>query len=189
MHRWMQSAAGGTSQRLKPAFAMVCSRSRIPSPPRDTAPALSSVAIRPSPTAAHAGRICRVHDPLILSSLTPCKHLPCCFAPFRDAPGSRRAFEIPTPVRTGYALRRCPTWVLPRIACHDYRRKSALRPTERSAIGAEAAYVVDKQMVARLSAFPPCAVQQAKGTCPDFVPATQVTNYSPFRSGHLIFQS
>src|SRR6516162_7303419 len=30
MQRWMQSAAGGTNQRLNPAFATVCSRSRIP---------------------------------------------------------------------------------------------------------------------------------------------------------------
>src|ERR1700755_2786183 len=30
MHRWMQSAAGGTSQRLKPALAMMRSRSRMP---------------------------------------------------------------------------------------------------------------------------------------------------------------
>src|SRR5262245_13937812 len=29
MHRWMQSAAGGTSQRLKPAVAMMRSRSRM----------------------------------------------------------------------------------------------------------------------------------------------------------------
>ena len=30
MQRWMQSAAGGTSQRLNPAAAMMRSRSRMP---------------------------------------------------------------------------------------------------------------------------------------------------------------
>src|SRR5580692_751999 len=49
MHRWMQSAAGGTSHLLKPAFATVCSRSKIPnSAPGIDLPALSTVAIRPS---------------------------------------------------------------------------------------------------------------------------------------------
>src|SRR5262249_45883860 len=33
MHRWMHSAAGGTSQRLKPAAAMMRSRSRMPTLP------------------------------------------------------------------------------------------------------------------------------------------------------------
>src|SRR5215510_9142169 len=33
MHRWMQSAAGGTSQRLNPAAAMMRSRSSRPSVP------------------------------------------------------------------------------------------------------------------------------------------------------------
>src|SRR6478672_11844348 len=33
MHRWMHSAAGGTSQRLKPAVAIVRSRSRKPEAP------------------------------------------------------------------------------------------------------------------------------------------------------------
>lgn len=32
MHRWIASAAGGTSQRLKPGPAIVCSLSRKPSP-------------------------------------------------------------------------------------------------------------------------------------------------------------
>src|SRR6516162_394275 len=47
MQRWMQSAAGGTSQRLKPALAIVCSRSRTPSPPL-IVPAVSAVAIHAS---------------------------------------------------------------------------------------------------------------------------------------------
>ena len=34
------------------------------------------------------------------------------------------------------------------------------------------------------------AVQQAKGTCPDFVPATaRAANHSAFRSAHLLFRS
>src|SRR6202030_1114807 len=48
----MQSAAGGTSHRLKPAFAIVCSRSRIPAPAPGTVPALLIVVIQSSPTAA-----------------------------------------------------------------------------------------------------------------------------------------
>src|ERR1700744_5067050 len=38
--RWMQSAAGGTSQRLKPAAAIVRSLSRIPPPTPPMVPAL-----------------------------------------------------------------------------------------------------------------------------------------------------
>src|SRR5690242_7881517 len=34
MQRWMQSAAGGTSQRLKPGLAIMRSRSRMPASPR-----------------------------------------------------------------------------------------------------------------------------------------------------------
>jgi hypothetical protein len=45
MQRWMHSAAGGTSQRLKPAVAIVRSRSRmLPSKPR-IVPSSSIVAI------------------------------------------------------------------------------------------------------------------------------------------------
>src|SRR5277367_2924945 len=44
----MQSAAGGTIQRLKPAFAMVCSRSKIPDPLPGAVPALLIVVIQPS---------------------------------------------------------------------------------------------------------------------------------------------
>src|SRR5579883_189038 len=58
----MHSAAGGTSQRLKPALATVCSRSRIPAPAPDTGPAVSAVAIiastgsRPSAVSALGSR-------------------------------------------------------------------------------------------------------------------------------------
>src|ERR1700732_5299140 len=62
----MQSAAGGTSQRLKPAFATVCSRSRIPNPAPDTVPALLIDVIRSSPD-SHPWRA--VLPPTILLSL------------------------------------------------------------------------------------------------------------------------
>src|SRR5579883_2255332 len=58
----MHSAAGGTNQRLKPAFATVCSRSRMPAPLPDTVPAVSAVAIyastgsRPSVVSAFGSR-------------------------------------------------------------------------------------------------------------------------------------
>src|SRR4051794_9581403 len=51
MQRWMHSAAGGTSQRLKPAVAMVRSRSRKPAPAPESVPALSIEAIHSSPKA------------------------------------------------------------------------------------------------------------------------------------------
>src|SRR5947209_20233508 len=43
MQRWMQSAAGGTSQRLKPALAMMRSRSRSPAAEPTSPPACSIV--------------------------------------------------------------------------------------------------------------------------------------------------
>src|SRR5689334_1783117 len=50
MHRWMQSAAGGTNQRLKPGLAMIRSRSRRPAglPTRSPAPStvVMSIALR-----------------------------------------------------------------------------------------------------------------------------------------------
>src|ERR1700730_1841158 len=50
MHRWMQSAAGGTSHRLKPAVAIVRSLSRNPAPTPDIVPLLLIDVIKPSPT-------------------------------------------------------------------------------------------------------------------------------------------
>src|SRR3954454_11625593 len=62
----MHNAAGGTSQRLKPAFATVCSRSRIPPvAPPDRLPALSSVVIQTSLQPPYVGRVCQ---PTILFS-------------------------------------------------------------------------------------------------------------------------
>src|SRR5215467_5630304 len=46
MHRWMQRAAGGTSQRLKPALAMMRSRSRSPAGAPTRLPARSIVVMR-----------------------------------------------------------------------------------------------------------------------------------------------
>src|SRR5580658_3373024 len=43
MHRWMHSAAGGTSQRLNPAFATVRSRSSRPAPPPPALPRVPSI--------------------------------------------------------------------------------------------------------------------------------------------------
>src|SRR5579871_1174520 len=48
MQRWMQRAAGGTSQRLNPAFAMMRSRSSNPGPDAKLRSACSSVVIRSS---------------------------------------------------------------------------------------------------------------------------------------------
>src|ERR1700754_3426755 len=55
IQRWMQGAAGGTSQRLKPAVAMVRSLSRIPNPPPVSVPAPSNVLIASSHAAALDG--------------------------------------------------------------------------------------------------------------------------------------
>src|SRR5262245_26445374 len=45
IQRWMQSAAGGTIQRLKPGLAMMRSRSRIPVPDSGKSIAVSTAAI------------------------------------------------------------------------------------------------------------------------------------------------
>src|ERR1700724_3730067 len=45
MQRWMQSAAGGTSQRLKPDLAIILSRSRSPGAEPTSPPACSIVAM------------------------------------------------------------------------------------------------------------------------------------------------
>src|SRR3984893_14886385 len=99
----MQSAAGGTSQRLKPAFAIVCSRSRIPNPAPDIVPAPSIVVIHPSPTAARAGHVCYPRS--------CCPQAPFRWAGptlllrtiFRDAPGSQKRIRVVTPDATRYA--------------------------------------------------------------------------------------
>src|SRR6266566_9084846 len=80
----MQSAAGGTSQRLNPDFATVCSRSRIPLPTPATVPALSTVAIRPSYNSP-TGRGHQLRSAEHLERLTP-GLLPCAIS--NTCPGS-----------------------------------------------------------------------------------------------------
>src|SRR6201999_480821 len=58
MHRWMQSAAGGTSHRLKPAAAIVRSLSRKPPPAELMPPVLLIVVIRPSSQPSLVGWVC-----------------------------------------------------------------------------------------------------------------------------------
>src|SRR6266436_1573687 len=83
----MQSAAGGTSQRLKPALAMVCSRSRIPSRAPDTLPVLLIVVIDCLPLQPPLPGRSATCDPVAFS--TPANQLPlCCFAQFQNALGS-----------------------------------------------------------------------------------------------------
>src|ERR1700751_2229722 len=60
MHRWMQSAAGGTSQRLKPAAAIVRSLSRKPVPAELMPPVLLIVVIRPSSQPSLGGQVCLI---------------------------------------------------------------------------------------------------------------------------------
>src|SRR5258708_4614758 len=64
MHRWMHSAAGGTSQRLKPAVAIVLSLSRIPAPAPDTVPALLIVVIETLPCSRPSRNVLAVFDPV-----------------------------------------------------------------------------------------------------------------------------
>src|SRR6266852_3185985 len=87
IHRWMHSAAGGTSQRLKPAIAIVRSLSRIPPPPPGMVPALLIVVIEFSLQPPVPG-MSAVYDPVVpLCSAAAVPHN------FRDAPGSLSAFE------------------------------------------------------------------------------------------------
>src|SRR5258708_20080467 len=86
----MQSAAGGTSQRLKPALAMVCSRSRIPSRAPDTLPVLLIVVIDCLPLQPPLPGRSATCDPVAFS--TPANQLPlCCLAQFQNALGSLTA--------------------------------------------------------------------------------------------------
>jgi hypothetical protein len=68
MHKWMQSAAGGTSQRLKPAVAIVRSLSRNPAPAPGTLPALLIVVIAIFPCSPLLKRVFfAVLDPIVVS--------------------------------------------------------------------------------------------------------------------------
>src|SRR3954453_24175852 len=114
----MQSAAGCTSQRLKPAVAIVRSLSRNPAPAPDTVPALLMVVIVVSPCRPPLAGPPAVQIPLfarrggvILALLL--RTIP-------DAPGSISAFEnykpqTPPAMPIGFQLRRnlaCPGTVL-----------------------------------------------------------------------------
>src|SRR5277367_5719285 len=104
MHRWMQSAAGGTSQRLKPAAAIVRSLSRIPPPAPDMVPALLIVVIRSSPAQPPLPDMSAVLDPVVQSPSAD-QHPRCCSAAnLPDAPGSPgRIRKVSTPAPTRYA--------------------------------------------------------------------------------------
>src|ERR1700749_1153501 len=93
MQRWIQSAAGGTSQRLKPAAAIVRSLSRIPPPPPTTVPALLIVVILASLQPLIPERSA-VIDPVVPFFADQRVAAPQQNPP---APGSPSAFEILTP--------------------------------------------------------------------------------------------
>src|ERR1700712_2487304 len=136
MHRWMQSAAGGTSQRLKPAVAIVCSLSRNPAPAPDTVPALLNVVIIISPCSPPLMGASAVHNPVVLGAAAD--QLPhCCSAQFQDAPGSISAFENhkpQTPPTMPIAVPTSAKFGLPRngfVSCTKHDSTSA-SPTEES---------------------------------------------------------
>src|SRR5216683_1749623 len=148
----MQSAAGGTSQRLKPAFAIVCSRSRMPSfLAPDIVPSLLIVVICPS-LQPPVPSMSVDYDPVV-----PCPNalrrtvrtLPS--RTFPDAPGSRSASKFLTPDATGYAHRQwwpCVENMSARLACAATQPRPILRTPAEMSIGAEAARCVDRQKVA-----------------------------------------
>src|SRR6266852_3348221 len=152
MHRWIQSAAGGTSQRLKPAFAIVCSRSRMPSfLAPDIVPSLLIVVICPS-LQPPVPSMSVDYDPIV-----PCPNalrrtvrtLPS--RTFPDAPGSRSASKFLIPDATGYAHRQrrpCVENMSARLACATTQPRPILRTPAEMSIGAEAARCVDRQKVA-----------------------------------------
>src|ERR1700743_1871481 len=99
MHRWIQSAAGGTIQRLKPAVAIVRSLSRNPAPVPDMVPLI--VVIEPSLQQPLLG-MSAAYDPV----LTPSPQAAPILLPrtiFETRPGSPSAFENLTPGATRYA--------------------------------------------------------------------------------------
>src|SRR3954452_19701536 len=93
MQRWMHRAAGGTSQRLNPAVAMVRSRSRKPAPAPESVPALSMVDMHSSPEAALLNGLPRRS----CSSACSAAFVPAAPHNDRRAPGSSRASDVKTP--------------------------------------------------------------------------------------------
>src|ERR1700692_2905349 len=174
MQRWMQSAAGGTSQRLTPAFSIVCSRSRIPPPAPSIVPALSTVAIHPSLAAARAGHVC-TYDPLpsTPSTFTRCGsrihvavHALLLRSTPRDAPDRKANRGITTPVpiplcqHCPHSLRQHHNTSIsaPGQKPHPGPRVPMSRlvfpqPRQSGLIGTEATSDVDSKMVAKVG-FP-----------------------------------
>src|SRR3954462_14851743 len=97
MQRWMHRAAGGTSQRLNPAVAMVRSRSRKPAPAPESVPALSMVDMHSSPEAALLNGLPRRS----CSSACSAAFVPAAPHNDRRAPGSSRASETLNPLTLG----------------------------------------------------------------------------------------
>src|SRR5882672_1536959 len=150
MHRWMQSAAGGTSQRLKPAVAIVRSLSRNPAPAPDTVPALLIVVIVVSPCRPPLMGAPAIHNPVVLGATA--EQFPhCCSAQFQDAPGSISAFENhkpQTPSTMPIAVPTSAKFGLPGngfVSCTKHDSTSAA--PRRNAIGTEAGTGVDRQKV------------------------------------------
>src|SRR5215469_1167923 len=137
MQRWMHSAAGGTSQRLKPAFATVCSRSRIPAPAPVMVPAVSAVAIRSSlrlPMRATPFAILLSSTRWdALWSIAAVQHVSQC------ARMQKAHSKIPTPALWSYA--RC--W---RAKWGGHRTRDSA-PLRRRRIGSEAVPHVDRTKV------------------------------------------
>src|SRR6516165_3295038 len=103
MQRWIQSAAGGTSQRLKPAAAIVRSLSRIPTPAPVMVPAVLAVAIYSSmqPPVPDGSAFC---DPVVPASQARPALLLCIILVLRQ---DRKAHpKMQTPVAAHYAQRR-----------------------------------------------------------------------------------
>src|SRR5882757_5638631 len=144
----MQSAAGGTSQRLKPAVAIVRSLSRNPAPAPDAVPALLIVVIETSPAAA-------LHGACLPSSIPfqPRRHGPAFRllprTTLRSARDRQARPKIPTPDVTGYArYRRRPrseNAPAPDRALPGHDSTSAAQRT--MPIGTERGTGVDRQKV------------------------------------------
>src|SRR5260221_6412885 len=141
----MQSAAGGTSQRLKPALAMVCSRSRMPSRAPDTLPVLLIVVIDCLPLQPPLPGRSATYDPVAFSTTLLPRTIPTC------AGIDKRIPRIPTPDATGYARCQCrprSETCLPSlrfVPCHG--RDSTSAAPRRTSIGTERGTGVDRQKV------------------------------------------
>src|SRR5215475_12687901 len=84
MHRWMHSAAGGTSQRLKPAAAIVRSLSRKPVPAPAIVPAPLLIVVISSSLAVHPCRAACAYDPVPVALWQATLVLPCTIPTMRQ---------------------------------------------------------------------------------------------------------